>query len=104
MITAHTLNLSYIQAVSSYWRGDGDVLPEFDAWLAQFWADCPAEPTTHPRARCPFGGAGRGIRWHESRSTIFGYVPGRSGCYRVPRTVELPHRAGSDRAAHPIAA
>lgn len=93
MITAHDLSLAYVQAVSAYWRGESDLLPTFDAWLAQFWVDGPAEPTTLPREHLPHGAAGRGIRWHECGSLLYGYVPGMRGCLRVPRAALLPREA-----------
>lgn len=91
MITAHDLSLAYVQAVSAYWRGDDtDFLPTFDAWLARFWVDSPTEPATDPQAHCPHGAAGRGIRWYERGSLLHGFVPGKRGCFRVPRTSALP--------------
>jgi hypothetical protein len=107
MITAHDLSLAYVQAVSAYWCGDSDLLPTFDAWLARFWVDGPAEPDTEPQAHCPHGAAGRGIRWHERGPVILGYVPGKRGCFQVPRNVALLRDPGRRRTAtvmHPIAA
>lgn len=107
MITAHNLSLAYIQAVSAYWRGDSDLLPKFDAWIARFWTDGPPEPTTSPQATCPHGAAGRGIRWHERGPVLLGYVPGKRGCFRVPRNAVLPGKTGGRTmvpATHALAA
>ena len=30
------------------------------------------------------------IVWHEGEETVFGYLPGRDGCFCVPRDVALP--------------
>lgn len=94
LITARDLSRAYTQAVSAYWRGESASLPEFEAWLAHFWTDGPPEPVSGPAARCPHGAAGRGIRWHECGSAILGYVPGKQGCFRVPRTAMLPTDSG----------
>jgi hypothetical protein len=107
MITAHDLSLAYVQAVSAYWRGDSELLPQFDAWLAGFWTTGPAEPAAEPQAQCPHAAAGRGIRWHEHGSALLGFVPGKRGCFRIPRTAVLPRESrarGSGTAAPPIAA
>lgn len=108
MITAHDLSLAYVRAVSAYWRGDSEFLPQFDAWLAGYWiAGPPEEPATEPQAHCPHGVAGRGIRWHEHGSVLLGFVPGKRGCFRIPRTAALPcetRARASGTAAHAIAA
>lgn len=97
MISARDLSLAYIRAVSAYWRGDSEFLPQFDAWLAQFWTAAAPEPASEPQAHCPHGAAGRGIRWHEQGTELFGYVPGRRGCFRIPRTVDLPREGAAGR-------
>ena len=35
-------------------------------------------------------GAKDTIVWHEGEETVFGYLPGRDGCFCVPRVVPLP--------------
>ena len=99
MISAHDLSLAYVQAVSSYWRGDSDLLPRFNAWLAQYWRDGPTEPVPDPQAHCPHAAAGRGIRWYERGLVLHGFVPGRHGCFQVPRNVVLPRETGRARTA-----
>lgn len=95
MLTAHDLSLTYCQAVSAYWRGDNEFLPQLDAWLDRFWVqDGPLEPVTSPLAVCPHGAGGHGIRWYDSGQAVLGYVPGKRGGYRVPRTAVLPSDAG----------
>jgi hypothetical protein len=93
VITARDISLAYVQAVSAYWRGDSEFLPKFDAWLAQYWTAGPPEPSTEPQAHCPHGAAGRGIHWHEQGPVLLGYVPGKRGCFRIPRTTALPREA-----------
>lgn len=94
MLTARDLSRAYCQAVSAYWRGDNEFLPQLDTWLAQFWVgDGPREPVTGLLAVCPHGVTGHGIRWYESGQAVLGYVPGKPGCYRVPRTAVLPNDA-----------
>lgn len=96
MTTAHDLANAYFRAVSAYWRGDSDVdLPRLGAWLDQFWVGRTSEPKTSPVALSPHAAGGHGIRWHEEGQYILGYVPGRHGCYRIPRIAHLPLDAGS---------
>ena len=90
MVTAHDLALAYTRVVCAYWRGDSTALRQFETWLTQFWADCSQKPATNPTAICPHGAAGRGIHWFDTRSTVLGFVPGRRGCYRIPRTAVAP--------------
>lgn len=99
MLTARDLSLANCQAVSAYWRGDNEFLPQLEAWLAQFWVgDGPLEPVTDPIALCPHGAKGHGIRWYDSGSHVLGYVPGKRGCFQVPRTVVLPTNSAGGEA------
>lgn len=91
MLTAHDLSLAYCQTVSAYWRGDNEFLPQLEAWLARFWVgDGPREPVSDSLALCPHGAKGRGIRWYDGGSHVLGYVPGKRGCFDVPRNAVLP--------------
>lgn len=99
MITAHDLSLGYAQAISAYWRGDSGVLPRFNAWLVQYWVDGPTEPAAEPQAHCPYGAAGHGIRWYERGAVLQGFVPGRRGCFQVPRNAVLPRETSRRVAA-----
>lgn len=99
MISAHDLSLAYVRAVSSYWRGDSDLLPRFNAWLARYWRDGPTEPTPDPQAECPHAAAGRGIRWYEQGPVLHGFVPGKRGYFQIPRNVVLPRETGRRRTA-----
>ena len=95
MVTASDLSLAYTRAVSAYWRGESDFLPRFDAWLAGFWDEGGREPAADPQGVCPHAAGGHGIRWHDSRSAVLGYVPGTRGRFRVPRSAVLPSDDGS---------
>jgi hypothetical protein len=62
---------------------------DFDEWIGQFWQECSPSPTI---ATAPHNtvGAEDTIVWHEGEETVFGYLPGREGCFCVPRDVALP--------------
>ena len=62
---------------------------DFDDWIGQYWSDrCPAPESSlianHQR------GADDAIIWHEGETTIYGLLPGRDGCFCVPRDAALP--------------
>jgi len=62
---------------------------DFDDWIGQFWHErCPA-PASAAASRDTVG-AEDTIVWHEGEETVFGYLPGRDGCFCVPRDVALP--------------
>lgn len=98
MINAYDLAGAYNQAVSAYWRGESDTaLSRLTAWLGEFWTDTPAEFSGRPITVTPHAGGGGGIRWHEIGESIVGCVPGRRGCYRIPRNTDLPTGDGITR-------
>ena len=62
---------------------------DFDEWIGQYWQErCPA-PASAAASRDTVG-AEDTIVWHEGEETVFGYLPGRDGCFCVPRDVPLP--------------
>jgi hypothetical protein len=62
---------------------------DFDEWIGQFWQEaCPAPPSA--AASRESVDAADTIVWHEGEETVFGYLPGRDGCFCVPRDVALP--------------
>ncbi|MBA2596928.1 MAG: hypothetical protein M3Q50_11595 [Chloroflexota bacterium] len=64
-------------------------LHDFDDWIGQFWIEgCSAQRRAASSAR-PAGGDDS-IVWHETGNTIFGYLPGRDGCFAIPRDMPLP--------------
>lgn len=98
MITAHDIANAYVDAVSAYWRGDNDGdLRRLSAWIERFWTVHLYEPSNHPAAVSPHAAGGHGIHWYEAGSTIVGCVPGRQGCYRIPRASTLFTEMGSGR-------
>ena len=61
---------------------------DFDEWIGQYWQErCPAPESAASRDTV---GAKDTIVWHEGEETVFGYLPGRDGCFCVPRDVPLP--------------
>ena len=62
---------------------------DFDEWIGHFWQEaCPAPPSA-PRRATRWTPEDT-IVWHEGEETVFGYLPGREGCFCVPRDVALP--------------
>ena len=62
---------------------------DFDEWIGQYWHErCPA-PASAAASRDAVG-AEDTIVWHEGQETVFGYLPGRDGCFCVSRDVALP--------------
>lgn len=74
----------YDRAVVDLWKGDGDLMRRVADWLGATWNDGPPEPATPPASVSPHGGGGRSIRWYDTETEVLGYVPGRTGCYRLP--------------------
>jgi hypothetical protein len=65
---------------------------EFDAWVGQYWrSPCPV-PEKAALARADRG-TSDAIVWHEGETTIFGFLPGRDGCFCVPLEAALPEFA-----------
>ena len=64
-------------------------LHDFDAWIGQFWSEgCSAAQSAASTDRP--AGADDAIVWHETADTILGFLPGRDGCFSIPRDVTLP--------------
>jgi hypothetical protein len=64
-------------------------LHDFDAWIGQYWQErCPVPG--HADSRHGAIGDEDVIVWHECEETVFGYLPGRAGCFCIPRDVALP--------------
>ena len=62
---------------------------DFDEWIGQFWQErCPA-PASAAASRDSVGTEDT-IVWHEGEETVFGYLPGRDGCFCVPRDLPVP--------------
>lgn len=81
---ARALARAYLDYVSGCWRGDADT-PDVGAHLATFFgADMPEEPARAADAYSPHGAGGQGIRWYDCGNTVYGYVSGCAGGYRVP--------------------
>jgi hypothetical protein len=62
---------------------------DFDSWLGEHWHDRCPRPDAPPDAQTALGAAGA-IAWHEGAETIFGYLPGNEGCFRIARASPLP--------------
>jgi hypothetical protein len=89
--TAPRIARRYDEYVSAVWRGDRDVT-RFADWLTGCWRmGGPPEPPGPPDAVSHLGAAGAGIRWHQTPTTVFGYIPGvRDRCYQVPVNADPP--------------
>jgi hypothetical protein len=90
MLTARDLEKVYATYTSASWRGDphGQVL---ETWLRVHWVEGRSErPDTDPAAVSPHGAGGRGIFWYEGSAAIFGFVPGKAGCYLFKRSESIP--------------
>ena len=81
---AQALARAYLDYVSGCWRGDAE-MPGMGAHLATFFgADMPEEPARAADAYSPHGAGGQGIRWYDCGNTVYGFVAGSAGGYRVP--------------------
>ena len=89
-LTAHELAIDCLRHASALWRGDA-IDEAFGRWLSGYWCRAlPPEPARSPDAVSPHCAGAHGIRWYESRDEVWGYVPGVSGGYRIPRTAAPP--------------
>ena len=62
---------------------------DFDDWIGQFWCErCPVPGGTG--AFRTLLGTENDIVWHEGDETVYGYLPGRDGCFCVPADESLP--------------
>lgn len=90
MLTARDLERVYATYTSASWRGDpaGQLL---ETWMRLHWVEETSKrPDSDPAAVSPHGAGGRGIFWYEGSTTIFGFVPGTSGCYVFKRSEPVP--------------
>ena len=62
---------------------------DFDAWIGQFWTDRCTAPDCPARGPAPRGTEDF-IVWHETEGSVFGFLPGRDGCFCIPRDTALP--------------
>ena len=75
---------------AALWRGD-PAASGFAEWLAGFWEPSIERPAGPPDAQSALAAAGRGIEWFERDDWVYGFVPGRSGGYLLPRVAILEH-------------
>ena len=62
---------------------------DFDDWIGQFWCEhCPAPRGTG--ADKTLRGREDALVWQEGEETVYGYLPGRDGCFRVPADESIP--------------
>jgi hypothetical protein len=90
MLTARDLERVHATYTSASWRGDpaGQLL---ENWMRLHWVEETSKrPDSDPTAISPHGAGGRGIFWYEGSSTIYGFVPGTSGCYVFKRSESAP--------------
>jgi hypothetical protein len=90
MIHAVDIANSYDHAIEAFWRGDPFALRCLDQWLQIFRAESCPDVSGEAVAWSLHGAGGRGIRWTESDTVVFGTVPGASKCYRIPIEAYLP--------------
>jgi hypothetical protein len=72
------------------WRGD-PAASSFAEWLAGFWEPSLERLDGIPDARSALAAGGRGIEWFERDGWVYGFVPGHSGGYLLPRVAILEH-------------
>ncbi len=67
-------------------------LHDFDAWIGQFWIEgCSAAQSAASSGLS--SGVDDAIIWYETADTVFGFLPGRDGCFSLPRDLPLPEFA-----------
>ena len=83
---------SYLQSISAYWRGEPG-LAEVEYWLTSFGENqVRFDGGKTADAVSPHGAGGRGIRWYETPSAVFGLIPGSPRGYRIPIDAISPSR------------
>ena len=75
---------------AALWRGDS-AASGFAEWLAGFWEPSLERLDGTPDARSALPAGGRGIEWFERDGWVYGFVPGQSGGYLLPRVAILEH-------------
>ena len=84
MAPAIDLARRYAEALSAL-----RAIHDFDDWIGQFWHErCPA-PAGAAASREALG-TEEAIVWHEGEDTVYGFLPGDAGCFRVPHDETLP--------------
>lgn len=84
MPSAHDLARRYHDALQAL-----RAVHAFDTWLGAHWRDhCPAPPSTH--AATTDVGGDRQITWHDGKESVFGYLPGETGCFCIAREALMP--------------
>lgn len=62
---------------------------DFDDWIGQFWFEPCFAPVAARVAHATFADSDS-IVWDEVDGTVFGFLPGRDGCFCIPRDVPIP--------------
>lgn len=83
---AEALADAYLDDLSALWRGEPHA-GTFARRLERFWDPALNEADGTLLAFSPHGAGGRGIEWRSSGDEIWGVIPGRSGGYRIPRSL-----------------
>jgi hypothetical protein len=93
---AEALADAYLDYLSALWRGEPQA-SGFARRLERFWDPGLAASGGTLLAYSPHGAGGRGIEWRSSGDEIWGCIPGRSGGYRIPRSLaDTLANAGDD--------
>jgi hypothetical protein len=93
---AEALADAYLDYLSALWRGEPHAAT-FARRLERFWDPALEEADGTLLAFSPHGAGGRGIEWRSSGDEIWGVIPGRSGGYRIPRSLaDTLANAGDD--------
>ena len=88
--TARLIASAWSANYAALWRGD-PAASDFAEWLAGFWEPSLERPDGSPAARSALAAGGRGIEWFERDDRVYGFVPGHSGGYLLPRGAILEH-------------
>ena len=75
---------------AALWLGD-PAASGFAEWLAGFWEPSLERLGGIPDARSALAAGGRGIEWFERDGWVYGFVPGHSGGYLLPRVAIFEH-------------
>jgi hypothetical protein len=81
---------TYDRAIEALWRGDPASLRSLNQWLSAFRIESCPDASGKVIAFSPHAAGGRGIRWSESSTVIYGEIPGQTSCYQIPIEACLP--------------
>jgi hypothetical protein len=90
MIHAVDIARIYNRAIEDMWRGDPSSLRCLNQWLRVFRIESCPDEFGKVIALSPHAAGGRGVRWSESSTVIYGKIPGQTSCYRIPVEGYLP--------------